>query len=156
MHMKIKLGLFIFIPFILSACLEASVLNEKSLDAESDTPRAIVWSSAARLKSVDDRFGNGFAEANYDGENYTLSMRVSLPPLTSGKYVGWLMKKDPPTAVLLGTMENINGPNSYSLKYSTITDLSDHDQVLITNEPKDDKDSLPGEHILEGMMKIAH
>ena len=151
-----KFTFLIVIPLVLSACLEASILNENSVDAATDAPRPIIWSGAARLSPTDDNFGNGFAEANYNGEKYNISMRVNLQPATSGKYVGWLLKKEPPTAVLLGNMKSKNGPNSYSLTYETITDLSDHDQVLITREPKNDKDSLPGGHILEGIIKMAN
>lgn len=102
------------------------------------------------LVSVSGRSGRGIATRKYlpaqtgEGGTFTHAVLADLADLESGFYEGWLVMGD--EFISTGKMRIAKG--GYLLEFSSSTDYSDYEEVVITLETV--FDNLPETHVLEG------
>jgi len=99
------------------------------------------------LKDVSGGDATGIATKSFNNNVFSGSIIAALPELGSGEfYEGWLVREDPFDLVGVGKLRQAKG--GWMVDFTSNTDLSDHKQVVVTQEMVDDQ--KPEKHILEG------
>lgn len=99
----------------------------------------------AELTDVTGGTSSGIATRKYENGVYTHTVLADLPDSTSGEfYEGWLVMGD--KFFSTGRMRVAKG--GYLLEYTSKTDYSDYNEVVITLEGT--ADTTPEKHVLEG------
>ena len=101
----------------------------------------------ANLSDVSGGDGTGIATRSYEDGSFEHSVIAGLPDPEAGTfYEGWLVREEPFDVVYTGKLRIAKG--GYILDYNSGADLSDHEQVIVTQETVDDQ--KPEQHVLEG------
>lgn len=100
---------------------------------------------STELKDVSGGEGRGIATKKFENNLFTHAVLADLPDLASGEfYEGWLVSGE--KIISTGKLKIAKG--GFLLEFTSKTDYSDYNSVVVTLEKKDDK--LPETHILEG------
>ncbi len=105
-----------------------------------------------QLTAVGGYTGSGTANRDYNGKTFVHLVVAQLPDPASGKfYEGWLVKKQPTlTFISTGKLEK-EGGDDFVLLFTSETDYSDYNDVVITEETESlGLDGKPEAHVLEG------
>lgn len=105
----------------------------------------------AELKDVSGGDSSGIATRKLENGMFEHSVLADLPePPTGQFYEGWLVRgtegSEDYSVLSTGSMEMAKG--GWMISFKSSTDLTDHDNVVVTLEKKADK--TPEKHILEG------
>lgn len=99
----------------------------------------------AELKDVSGGDASGLATRKYEAGRFTHTVLADLPELAAGSfYEGWLVSDS--DVVSTGRLRVAKG--GYLLEFTSTTDYSDYNEVVVTQEKK--ADQLPEDHVLEG------
>lgn len=131
------------------------ILDEKKIAspswAEFEGLDFKTWNAAA-LADVTGGTSYGLARLNFSNELFRVvaSFGGLTQPTDGSTFQAWLVKRsDGMKVVNLGTL--IPGDQLMILTYATKTDLREYDFFVVTLQPPNS--SVPGEHILEGMIR---
>ena len=98
----------------------------------------------AELGDVAGGSSTAIATRKYEDDKFTHTILADLPDPEVGYYEGWLVKDDE----LVSSGEFRIAKGGYLLEFTSATDYSNYNQVVVTSEMK--ADQLPETHILEG------
>ncbi len=99
----------------------------------------------AELKDVSGGDGSGLATRKYEAGRFTHTVLADLPEPAAGSfYEGWLVSDS--DVISTGRLRVAKG--GYLLEFTSTTDYSDYNEVVVTQEKK--ADQLPETHVLEG------
>jgi hypothetical protein len=99
----------------------------------------------AELSDISGGTSSGIATREYKDGKFTLTVLADLPDLSGGKfYQAWLINGD--KTISAGQLTFAKG--GYLLNFSSNTDYSSYNSVVITSENK--LDIIPETHVLEG------
>lgn len=103
------------------------------------------------LSDVSGGSATGLATRKYESGRYEHTVLAALPDLSQGTfYEGWLVrgKEGEGDYSVVSTGKLRVAKSGYLLDFSSSNDLTDHPQVVVTLETKDD--GKPEKHMLEG------
>lgn len=108
-----------------------------------------VYTHTAILSDVSGGKGAGIAKAGYADKTYNLSVSFAnlVEPENGDFYEGWLVRREPFNLLSTGKAQKLGGV--YSNLYKSENNLLDYEFYVLTIE-RNDGDSAPGVHILEG------
>jgi uncharacterized protein (DUF3820 family) len=126
--------------------VEVEGLEEIQKEVEEKTGFKIPENvTRANLSDVTRGSSRGVATKAMEEGKFKHSILADLPELTEKKfYEGWLVKDE--DTIPTGKLSQIKG--GWYLEFSSATNYMDYDEVVVTEEEKDDK--KPEKHILEG------
>jgi len=112
-----------------------------------DVPEGV---DRANLEDVSGGGGTGVATRDMVNGKFVHSVIAALPDPEAGMfYEGWLVNTVTDDVVSTGTFRIAKG--GFILDFTSSTDLTDHNQVVVTLEKVDD--GKPETHVLEGTFK---
>ena len=161
MKNKYLLGAVVLIIIITAAALFLSQNKTGNQEPQTSSESTDVLESGTQpeetvetteLAAVGGYAGGGTANRDYNGKTFVHLVVAQLPDPASGKfYEGWLVKKQPTlTFISTGKLEK-EGGDDFVLLFTSETDYSDYNDVVITEETENlGLDGKPETHVLEG------